>query len=242
MSRIRHRRPRPRPLWRRLQRQRDSQGQRHRRRCCRAHRRWTSGNNVVVAGAGAACHRRPPNCLRRGRAPVMGWASPTSVVTDEPDAGNSPRSPRATGSDSEGEAEGTSSSSSSSYADSTAPAPGSGTIGEALSTVVREVRQKKSSSSSSSSSATYAAALVALVAIHVRDPGWGIWNVIRVIGSLILGGGLAYKVPQWIARRIGAIAAAGVGWGTLYAGPDSTSRWACFRLIRHDQGGRRGET
>ena len=50
-----------------------------------------------------------------------------------------------------------------------------------------------SSGKSKSSTATYAAALVSLIAIHVRDPGWGIWNIVRVAGSLVLGAGLAYK-------------------------------------------------
>ena len=39
---------------------------------------------------------------------------------------------------------------------------------------------------------TLLVALVALVSIHVRDPGWGVWNVIRP-SVAILGAGLAFK-------------------------------------------------
>ena len=62
-------------------------------------------------------------------------------------------------------------------------------------------------------------ALVALVAIHVRDPGWGVWNAIRVAGALALGTGLALKgYKSGSLDATGAASAALVGWGTLYAG------------------------
>ena len=66
---------------------------------------------------------------------------------------------------------------------------------------------------------TLAVALAALVAIHVRDPGWGIYNNIRIAGSLLLGAGLAHKGYRGGSLDLsGAVAAALVGWGTLYAG------------------------
>lgn len=97
-------------------------------------------------------------------------------------------------------------------ADANAPAPGNlDGLGDVLDIVKAEFLNNKSSSSSSpkSSAKTFAAALVALVAIHVRDPGWGIWNVIRVVGALVLGAGLAYK-----GYRGGALDKSGalVGW------------------------------
>ena len=62
-------------------------------------------------------------------------------------------------------------------------------------------------------------ALAALVAIHVRDPGWGVWNVVRVAGALALGAGLALKgYKSGSLDASGAASAALVGWGTLYAG------------------------
>ena len=45
------------------------------------------------------------------------------------------------------------------------------------------------------------------------------WNVIRVVGSLILGSGLALKGYKSGSLDLsGALSAAAVGWGTLYAG------------------------
>jgi len=102
-----------------------------------------------------------------------------------------------------------------------APAPGKvDSIGEAFDVV----RASLSSSSvapkgSNKKTLSLSLALVALVAIHVRDPGWGVWNVIRVVGSLILGSGLALKGYKSGSLDLsGALSAAAVGWGTLYAG------------------------
>ena len=69
------------------------------------------------------------------------------------------------------------------------------------------------------SALTFAVALVALVAIHLRDPGWGVWNNIRIAGSLLLGAGLALKGLRGGSLDVtGACGASLVGWGTLYAG------------------------
>ena len=88
-------------------------------------------------------------------------------------------------------------------------------IADALDVIARDI----GGGSSSSSGKTLLVALVALVSIHVRDPGWGVWNVIRVVGSLILGAGLAFKGYRGGSLDTsGAVGAALVGWGTLYAG------------------------
>ena len=88
-------------------------------------------------------------------------------------------------------------------------------IADALDVIARDI----GGGSSSSSGKTLLVALVALVSIHVRDPGWGVWNVIRVVGSLVLGAGLAFKGYRGGSLdRSGAVGAALVGWGTLYAG------------------------
>jgi len=88
-------------------------------------------------------------------------------------------------------------------------------IADALDVIARDI----GGGSSSSSGKTLLIALVALVSIHVRDPGWGVWNVIRVVGSLILGAGLAFKGYRGGSLDTsGAVGAALVGWGTLYAG------------------------
>ena len=85
--------------------------------------------------------------------------------------------------------------------------------------IKRDIGGAGGGSSSSQKSQVLLAALVALVSIHVRDPGWGIWNVIRVVGSLILGAGLAFKgYKSGSLDKTGAVGAALVGWGTLYAG------------------------
>lgn len=88
-------------------------------------------------------------------------------------------------------------------------------IADALDVIARDI----GGGSSSSSAKALLVALVALVSIHVRDPGWGVWNVIRVVGSLILGAGLAFKGYRGGSLDTsGAVGAALVGWGTLYAG------------------------
>ena len=88
-------------------------------------------------------------------------------------------------------------------------------IADALDVIARDI----GGGSSSSSGKTLLVALVALVSIQERDPGWGVWNVIRVVGSLILGAGLAFKGYRGGSLdRSGAVGAALVGWGTLYAG------------------------
>ena len=88
-------------------------------------------------------------------------------------------------------------------------------VADALDVIARDI----GGGSSSSSGKTLLVALVALVSIHVRDPGWGVWNVIRVVGSLILGAGLAFKGYRGGSLDTsGAVGAALVGWGTLYAG------------------------
>lgn len=88
-------------------------------------------------------------------------------------------------------------------------------IADALDVIARDI----GGGSSSSSGKILLVALVALVSIHVRDPGWGVWNVIRVVGSLILGAGLAFKGYRGGSLDTsGAVGAALVGWGTLYAG------------------------
>ena len=88
-------------------------------------------------------------------------------------------------------------------------------IADALDVIARDI----GGGSSSSSGKVLLVALVALVSIHVRDPGWGVWNVIRVVGSLVLGAGLAFKGYRGGSLdRSGAVGAALVGWGTLYAG------------------------
>ena len=92
-------------------------------------------------------------------------------------------------------------------------------IADALAMIKRDIGGGASGSASSQKSQVLLAALVALVSIHVRDPGWGIWNVIRVVGSLILGAGLAFKgYKSGSLDKTGAVGAALVGWGTLYAG------------------------
>ena len=88
-------------------------------------------------------------------------------------------------------------------------------VADALDVIARDI----GGGSSSSSGKVLLVALVALVSIHVRDPGWGVWNVIRVVGSLVLGAGLAFKGYRGGSLdRSGAVGAALVGWGTLYAG------------------------
>ena len=88
-------------------------------------------------------------------------------------------------------------------------------VADALDVIARDI----GGGSSSSSGKTLLVALVALVSIHVRDPGWGVWNVIRVVGSLVLGAGLAFKGYRGGSLDTsGAVGAALVGWGTLYAG------------------------
>jgi hypothetical protein len=78
---------------------------------------------------------------------------------------------------------------------------------------------RKDSKKPSSSTRTYLIALAALVAIHLRDPGWGTWNYVRVAGSLLLGGGLALKgYRSGSLSLLGAVGATCVGWGTLYSG------------------------
>lgn len=90
-------------------------------------------------------------------------------------------------------------------------------LGDALDVIRSEM--SRSGGTSGATGQLYAYALASLVAIHVRDPGWGIWNVVRVVGSLILGGGLAFKgLRSGSLDKSGALAATAVGWGTLYAG------------------------
>ena len=92
-------------------------------------------------------------------------------------------------------------------------------VADALALIARDIGGGSSSSSGGKSGKALLVALVALVSIHVRDPGWGVWNVIRVVGSLVLGAGLAFKGYRGGSLdRSGAVGAALVGWGTLYAG------------------------
>lgn len=101
------------------------------------------------------------------------------------------------------------------------------TFGDVLDAVKRELFPATSGESSDASQKrssfrkhrTLALALVGLIAIHVRDPGWGIWNTVRVVGSLALGAGLAFKGYKSGSLDVsGAVGASLVGWGTLYAG------------------------
>ena len=66
-------------------------------------------------------------------------------------------------------------------------------VADALALIARDIGGGSSSASGGKSGKALLVALVALVSIHVRDPGWGVWNVIRVVGSLVLGAGLAFK-------------------------------------------------
>jgi len=110
-------------------------------------------------------------------------------------------------------------SSSSSQPEGTAQGGSIDGIADALAMIKRDIGGAGGGSASSQKSQVLLAALVALVSIHVRDPGWGIWNVIRVVGSLILGAGLAFKgYKSGSLDKTGAVGAALVGWGTLYAG------------------------
>jgi uncharacterized protein (TIGR00297 family) len=96
-------------------------------------------------------------------------------------------------------------------------AGGCETVGDAVALIKAELFAP--SPKKRGSRRTLLLALIALVAIHVRDPGWGIWNTIRVAGSLALGGGLALKgLKSGSLDASGAASAALVGWGTLYAG------------------------
>jgi hypothetical protein len=70
-------------------------------------------------------------------------------------------------------------------------AGGCETVGDAVALIKAELFAP--SPKKRGSRRTLLIALIALVAIHVRDPGWGIWNTIRVAGSLALGGGLAER-------------------------------------------------
>jgi uncharacterized protein (TIGR00297 family) len=103
-------------------------------------------------------------------------------------------------------------------------AGGCETVGDAVALIRAELFARKTDSDVSvegkkRSKRTLLIALVALVAIHVRDPGWGIWNTIRVVGSLALGVGLAARgLKSGSLDASGAASAALVGWGTLYAG------------------------
>ena len=92
-------------------------------------------------------------------------------------------------------------------------------IREVLAGVRAELTSTSSDPKRKKSALTFAVALVALVAIHLRDPGWGVWNNIRIAGSLLLGAGLALKGLRGGSLDVtGACGAALVGWGTLYAG------------------------
>ena len=96
-------------------------------------------------------------------------------------------------------------------------AGGCETVGDAVALIKAELFAP--SPKKRGSRRTLLLALIALVAIHVRDPGWGIWNTIRVAGSLALGSGLALKgLKSGSLDASGAASAALVGWGTLYAG------------------------
>ena len=105
-------------------------------------------------------------------------------------------------------------------------AGGCETVGDAVALVRAELFARNTDSTDVSGSEgkkrskrTLFIALVSLVAIHVRDPGWGIWNTIRVVGSLALGIGLAARgFKSGSLDASGAASAALVGWGTLYAG------------------------
>jgi uncharacterized protein (TIGR00297 family) len=104
--------------------------------------------------------------------------------------------------------------------DPASPAPSRGAladVADAFSAIEADFRAR--AVSGGGSMRTLAVALAALVAIHVRDPGWGIYNNIRIAGSLLLGAGLAHKGYRGGSLDLsGAVAAALVGWGTLYAG------------------------
>ena len=92
-------------------------------------------------------------------------------------------------------------------------------IREVLAGVRAELTSTSSDPKRKKSALTFAVALVALIAIHLRDPGWGLWNNIRIVGSLLLGAGLALKGLRGGSLDVtGACGASLVGWGTLYAG------------------------
>lgn len=92
-------------------------------------------------------------------------------------------------------------------------------IREVLAGVRAELTSTSSDPKRKKSALTFAVALVALIAIHLRDPGWGLWNNIRIAGSLLLGAGLALKGFRGGSLDVsGAVGATLVGWGTLYAG------------------------
>ena len=94
------------------------------------------------------------------------------------------------------------------------------TVADVVAAIKSEVfTSSKETRKASGSKRTYLLALAALIAIHVRDPGWGLWNLLRIGGSLLLGAGLALKGLKSGSLSItGAIGATCVGWGTLYAG------------------------